>query len=233
MLVVASMIVWGTPVTALQLFGFGIATAGLVQYTRLGQKAKEASRDTREGGPVRPQRLVPLLGTWPSCARLGAVRVSGLLAFVFVGLVLAPAAHGGAPPVMSSLPALGGAMPESRNAFATFLSATGSSAATPEKEEEDDADIYFVAARVLAYQLLHAPETRTTERTPFIVLVTPDVSQPKRDRLDGRRRDRGGGGEARLRLGQGAQRRAGPTSWPRCACSSWSSTSASCSSTRT
>lgn len=35
MLVVASMVFWGTPVTLLQVFGFGIALAGLVHHSSL------------------------------------------------------------------------------------------------------------------------------------------------------------------------------------------------------
>jgi alpha-N-acetylglucosamine transferase len=36
---------------------------------------------------------------------------------------------------------------------------------------------------MLLYQLLHDPETRSPNRYPFVVLVTEDVSQNKRDRL--------------------------------------------------
>ncbi|OCK77894.1 glycosyltransferase family 8 protein, partial [Lepidopterella palustris CBS 459.81] len=44
-------------------------------------------------------------------------------------------------------------------------------------------DGYFVSARVLAYQLLHSPTVRGNISIPFLVLVTEDVSQRKRDRL--------------------------------------------------
>lgn len=47
-------------------------------------------------------------------------------------------------------------------------------------DEEDD---YFIATRVLAYQLLHAPHTATNSHIPFIVLVTPDVAESKVERL--------------------------------------------------
>lgn len=43
--------------------------------------------------------------------------------------------------------------------------------------------VFFNATRVLAYQLLHAPLTRTHHAIPFIVLVTPTVPQIRRDRL--------------------------------------------------
>jgi alpha-N-acetylglucosamine transferase len=49
--------------------------------------------------------------------------------------------------------------------------------------DHDDDDTYFVAARVLTYQLLHAPRTRLQSPTPFIVLVTKDVRESKRQRL--------------------------------------------------
>ncbi|KAF4209904.1 hypothetical protein CNMCM5878_004993 [Aspergillus fumigatiaffinis] len=49
--------------------------------------------------------------------------------------------------------------------------------------DHDDDDTYFVAARILTYQLLHAPRTRLQSPTPFIVLVTKDVRESKRQRL--------------------------------------------------
>jgi hypothetical protein len=42
---------------------------------------------------------------------------------------------------------------------------------------------YFTAARILTYQLLHAPETRSRIGIPFLVLVTSSVPQLQRDRL--------------------------------------------------
>lgn len=72
----------------------------------------------------------------------------------------------------------------SRYAVATFLAGnTGTHAA-----EGSDQDDYFVATRVLVYQLLHAPETRCRDRSiPILVLVTAAVSEIKRQqlRLDG------------------------------------------------
>ncbi|KAK4690115.1 hypothetical protein P7C71_g6609, partial [Lecanoromycetidae sp. Uapishka_2] len=47
----------------------------------------------------------------------------------------------------------------------------------------DDEDEYFVAVRVLAYQLLHDPDTGTNTSIPFVVLATPDISASKLDRL--------------------------------------------------
>ncbi|OXV08426.1 hypothetical protein Egran_03811 [Elaphomyces granulatus] len=49
--------------------------------------------------------------------------------------------------------------------------------------DNDDDDVYYVGARLIAYQLLHAPETRFLNPTPLIVLVTHDVRPSKRQRL--------------------------------------------------
>ncbi|KAK4964223.1 hypothetical protein LTR66_012412 [Elasticomyces elasticus] len=67
----------------------------------------------------------------------------------------------------------------SRYAFATFLAGTGAT----DTESDFDEDHYFVATRILAYQLLHAPETRTNAKIPFVVLATHDVSEVKQARL--------------------------------------------------
>ncbi|KAL2021126.1 hypothetical protein VTK56DRAFT_7432 [Thermocarpiscus australiensis] len=58
MLVVASMIIWGTQVTSLQFFGYSIALAGMIYY-KLGYEAikgyaGEASRQWAEFGNNRP-----------------------------------------------------------------------------------------------------------------------------------------------------------------------------------
>ena len=47
----------------------------------------------------------------------------------------------------------------------------------------DEEDEYFVATRVLAYQLLYAPHTATDSHIPLVVLVTPDVAESKIERL--------------------------------------------------
>ncbi|TKA75326.1 hypothetical protein B0A49_03610 [Cryomyces minteri] len=64
-------------------------------------------------------------------------------------------------------------------AYATFLTGTTADAS----DSDSSHDRYFVATRILAYQLLHAPETRTNRSILFLVLVTDDISQSKRDRL--------------------------------------------------
>ena len=64
------------------------------------------------------------------------------------------------------------AKPANNYAFITFLGAyfSGDTA-------NDDDDNYFVATRMLNYQLLHDPPTRTNSSYSFIVLVTDEVSQ--------------------------------------------------------
>lgn len=49
--------------------------------------------------------------------------------------------------------------------------------------DNDNDDVYFVGARMLAYQLLHSPQTRLSNPAPFVVLVTPEVRESKRQRL--------------------------------------------------
>lgn len=60
-------------------------------------------------------------------------------------------------------------VPTSKYAFATYLSSL------------ENQDHYFIATRILTYQLLHAPETRSA--VPFLVLVGPELSESKRVRL--------------------------------------------------
>ena len=60
-------------------------------------------------------------------------------------------------------------------AFATFLSTR------IQNTTEDDP--YFTAARVLAYQLLRHPTTRTNLHIPLLILTPPHISQHKKDVL--------------------------------------------------
>jgi alpha-N-acetylglucosamine transferase len=62
----------------------------------------------------------------------------------------------------------------SRYAIATFL--TEDTYHTPE-------DFYFIATRMLTYQLLHSENTRNRRSIPFLVLVTDAVTQEKREQL--------------------------------------------------
>lgn len=66
-----------------------------------------------------------------------------------------------------------GSEPEvERRAYATLL--------TTRITDPDQEDLYFTAVRVLGYQLLHQPETRTNLSIPFVVFVTPHVTAEKR-----------------------------------------------------
>ncbi|KFY16139.1 hypothetical protein V491_05426 [Pseudogymnoascus sp. VKM F-3775] len=44
-------------------------------------------------------------------------------------------------------------------------------------------DKYFVATRLLGYQLMHAPTTKTRKKIPFVVLVTDKIPMAVRERL--------------------------------------------------
>ena len=65
-------------------------------------------------------------------------------------------------------------------AFATLLSIHPDKA---KNEKDINDDNYFVATRLLCYQLLHDPQTRNRLGAPCIVMTTPAVSQAKIDRL--------------------------------------------------
>jgi alpha-N-acetylglucosamine transferase len=59
-------------------------------------------------------------------------------------------------------------------AYATFLAGN---------TNEDAEDVYYLGARLLAYQLIHAPETRSNNSIPFLVMVTNTVSEAKKKQL--------------------------------------------------
>lgn len=67
----------------------------------------------------------------------------------------------------------------SKYAIATFLTGGSTKNSTTGDQEAED-DYYYIAARVLTYQILHAPETRSRRSIPFLVLVTPTVSSLNR-----------------------------------------------------
>ncbi|KAL5360855.1 nucleotide-diphospho-sugar transferase [Aspergillus floccosus] len=50
-------------------------------------------------------------------------------------------------------------------------------------EEEDDADHYYVGARTLVYQLLHAPTTRFTSPVAVVILAAEGVRETKVEQL--------------------------------------------------
>ncbi|BDD57132.1 hypothetical protein MPDQ_003479 [Monascus purpureus] len=101
LLIVASMVIWGTQVTKLQFFGYSLALMGLVYYKLGGEKIKEytgqASRSWAEYGANRPvQRKLVVIG--------GFV----LVCFLFMGSVT----PGYTPEAVKSV--LGGATPGTR-----------------------------------------------------------------------------------------------------------------------
>jgi alpha-N-acetylglucosamine transferase len=62
----------------------------------------------------------------------------------------------------------------SKYAYATFLAGN-------DKSEEED--VYLLGARLLAYQLIHDPKTKSNDSIPFIVIVTNTVTPAKIERL--------------------------------------------------
>ncbi|KAG8528172.1 uncharacterized protein KY384_007089 [Bacidia gigantensis] len=54
---------------------------------------------------------------------------------------------------------------------------------THENTTSDEDDEYFVATRVLAYQLMHAPKTKANASIPLVVACTPRVKESKKERL--------------------------------------------------
>lgn len=67
---------------------------------------------------------------------------------------------------------------ESKYAFATLLAADSNHPDDPGNLHDD----YFIATRLLGYQIMHAPETRSKD-IPFIVLATKGVHENKIERL--------------------------------------------------
>jgi hypothetical protein len=68
----------------------------------------------------------------------------------------------------------------SKYAYATYLAIAPNDRADHASEEEEK---YFTAVRLLTYQLLHAPETKSHRNIPMIVVVNENVSEAKRARL--------------------------------------------------
>jgi hypothetical protein len=66
----------------------------------------------------------------------------------------------------------------SKHAYVIFLSDD----LVPEGQTNINDDLYFVGTRILLYQLIHAPETRT-KKYDVVVVVTPSVREEKRKRM--------------------------------------------------
>ena len=78
MLVVASMLIWGTHVSGLQFFGYGIALSGMVYY-KLGY-------DTLKNYAADAQRQWAEFGaTKPALRKVLVILIAILLIFVFFG----------------------------------------------------------------------------------------------------------------------------------------------------
>ncbi|OJD40337.1 glycosyltransferase family 8 protein [Diplodia corticola] len=84
----------------------------------------------------------------------------------------APQTHYATRPINTSRPL------QADRVFATFLTSLSDDA---NRETDDN---YFTAARILTYQMLHAPETRLRNPVPFVVFVASSVSVYKRERLE-------------------------------------------------
>jgi len=63
-------------------------------------------------------------------------------------------------------------------AYATYL------AGTSRNPPPNDRDNFFVATRMLVYQILHDPVTKSRKSLPMVVLVDPLVTESKRRRLE-------------------------------------------------
>ena len=71
--------------------------------------------------------------------------------------------------------------PVSKYAYAVLMTATEKEDAGEEDPEENQ---YMTSIRLLVYQLLHDPETRTTRSIPVVVVVSPKVSHWRRKQLE-------------------------------------------------
>lgn len=71
---------------------------------------------------------------------------------------------------------------DTRFAFATYLS--GFNETSWEAGYKGGGDQYYDSARIMIYQLLHSPSTRSNPRLPFIALVAADVTEEKRHQLE-------------------------------------------------
>jgi len=112
------------------------------------------------------------------CSRRGTVT---LLAALLIAIVLTVSYYLSFPEsasrLISSTPfATSPKSPQSGRAYATFLSTR--------LQNDDDYDAYFLATRVLAYQLLYHPSTKTNIDVPFVVIVPPHVSESKVKQLE-------------------------------------------------
>jgi alpha-N-acetylglucosamine transferase len=91
--------------------------------------------------------------------------------------------------VPSYMPTAVGGAPHGKNAFVVFLNANPSTKSKRDRDhraeidEIRNEDHYFTGTRMLMYQLLHNPETRTNTSIDFVILVQKEVPQANRDQL--------------------------------------------------
>lgn len=118
----------------------------------------------------------------PGCGLTKRIQAALLLVLIaaFYVLTFSPYRLNLRLPSSTYTPASSLSSSQSPYAYVTLL------APNPKLDNEafpDEEDEYFVATRVLAYQLLHAQDTATNSSIPFVVLVTPDVAESKVERL--------------------------------------------------
>jgi len=95
-------------------------------------------------------------------------------------------------------PSIDAGVPQEKLAFAAFLGVSQVGTAghlittliqckqgwSPDNQEKiNDEDSYYISVRILTYQFLHDPMTKTDPDIPFLVLTMPEVDDWKKDQL--------------------------------------------------
>ncbi|QDS71694.1 hypothetical protein FKW77_008304 [Venturia effusa] len=111
-----------------------------------------------------------------SCVSRRHYTIVGIIFTITVWILYLSPGNAPPPVIDSSYGVLKETSRDSKYAIATFLN--GDSRKPPYEK-----DYYFVATRILTYQILHNNDTKCTRNIPFIVAVTDTVSQEKRDLL--------------------------------------------------
>ncbi|KAH8749854.1 nucleotide-diphospho-sugar transferase [Hyaloscypha sp. PMI_1271] len=108
------------------------------------------------------------------------VAITAFICFVYLFSSHLTAPEALAPPLspLTSKP-----IPTHKYAYCTFLAPSAKGTGQTTGIDLDAEDHYLVGTRMLIYQLLYDPITKTTNNYPLIVLVTTDVPQHNRDRL--------------------------------------------------
>lgn len=108
------------------------------------------------------------------------IAVTAFICFVYL---LLPIQTEHEPFTTSLLPSTSNSAPTNNYAYCVFLAPSAEGTGQTSGIDLDTEDHYLVGTRMLIYQLLYDPITKTTNNYPFIVLVTTDVPQQHRDRL--------------------------------------------------